>query len=290
MNDKAVAPVIAAMLILAVVVTFFAAWNAYFVPSMKAQSEIGHLKEVETGMLRFSSDIESAATLQKSLQISETIPLGGGDCMFDPVKSGGMIRVQSEPESYLLVSVTNATVSSDKKVRLVNYSYQPVNNFWQDQGYVWSHGNVNVTKGTLATPLQYYQMKNVTYPVVDSLFDLNPDSVYCNVITVNIVNMSPAEGHAAASGNGNSQLFIRSTIAPERITNVTGMDILVNPHLGGFGDSLWNSVSHQATTRVTCGNVHVTTDPGNRKVHLAFDPIPNMTILRQNTDLNIGAR
>ena len=72
------APVVAAMLILAIGVTFFAAWNAYYVPSMKAQSEITHLKDAETGFLRFSSDIETAASLKRNMQLSEPIPLEGG--------------------------------------------------------------------------------------------------------------------------------------------------------------------------------------------------------------------
>jgi len=52
-TDEAVAPVIAAMLVLAVLY-FFAVWNATAIPSMKAQSEVTHLQEVESGILRFS--------------------------------------------------------------------------------------------------------------------------------------------------------------------------------------------------------------------------------------------
>ena len=36
-------------------------------------------------------------------------------------------------------------------------------NFWQDQGYQWQYGYINVTKyGTLITPLSYDTMDNVT--------------------------------------------------------------------------------------------------------------------------------
>ena len=146
MKEDAVAPVVAAMLILAVVVTFFAAWNAYYVPSMKAQSEITHIKDVETGVLRFSSDIETAVSLKKNLKFSEQIPLGGGDFSFDSVKSGGELKVRNaSPAGYLRMNWTNGTESNpDNYFSLVRFSYTPVNNFWQDQGYDWRYGNVYV--------------------------------------------------------------------------------------------------------------------------------------------------
>lgn len=110
MKEDAVSPVIAAMLILAVVVTFFAAWHAYYVPSMKAQSEISHIREVETGFLRFSSDIETAASLKKGMRFSGSIPLGGGDFVFDPVKSGGELKIwNASPNGYLRLNWTSET-------------------------------------------------------------------------------------------------------------------------------------------------------------------------------------
>jgi len=93
-NEDAVSPVVAAMLILAIVVTFFAAWNAMYVPSMKAQSEITHLKDVESGFLRFSSDIETATSLKKNMRMSEPIPLEGGFHLRD----GKIRRITQGPE------------------------------------------------------------------------------------------------------------------------------------------------------------------------------------------------
>jgi len=46
----------------------------------------------------------------------------------------------------------------------VNFSYESVSNFWQDQGYQWQYGYINVTKygDMLKTPLSYDTMDNVT--------------------------------------------------------------------------------------------------------------------------------
>ena len=106
------APVVAAMLILAIGVTFFAAWNAYYVPSMKAQSEITHLRDVETGFLRFSSDIETAASLKRNMRLSEPIPLGGGEFTFDAVKSGGLLRIQNDTYGYMRIRIINGTTAA----------------------------------------------------------------------------------------------------------------------------------------------------------------------------------
>ncbi|MDD5025537.1 MAG: hypothetical protein PHN79_10600, partial [Methanoregula sp.] len=247
MNEDAVAPVVAVMLILAIGVTFFAAWNAYYVPSMKAQSEITHLKDVETGFLRFSSDIETAASLKKTVRLSEPIPLGGGEFTFNAVKSGGLLRIQNESEGYMRISIINGTtpVTTSNLLRFSNYSFQPVNNFWQDQGYVWSFGNVNVTKGSLSTPLLYTSMDTVTYRMTRSLFDLDmvpsrDDPAVCSLMNVYIVNMTPAAGHTTSSGNGNGMLVLESTVTNQQFTNATSMTLRINPGIPeGFRSALW---------------------------------------------------
>ncbi|MDO9033877.1 MAG: hypothetical protein Q7U51_01560 [Methanoregula sp.] len=297
MNDDAVAPVVAAMLILAIVVTFFAAWNAYYVPSMKAQSEITHLKDVESGFLRFSSDIETAASLKKSMRLSEPIPLGGGEFTFDAVKSGGTIRILGEKEGYMRLTVINGTIpeTTSSILRFSNYSYQPVNNFWQDQGYVWSYGNVNVTKGTLSTPLQYASMDDVSYGVTGALFDLDyvpslGDPAKCSRMNVYAVNITPAVGHTLASGNGNGMLGLDSTVMSQQFANATSMTVRINPDMPtGFRNALWNSVNLRVNESLTCGNVHAFSDAPNLEVRVVFDTIPNMTLNRKTTEISLGA-
>jgi hypothetical protein len=303
MSEDGVAPVVAAMLILAIGVTFFAAWNAYYVPTMKVQSEITHLRDVETGFLRFSSDINTAASLKTNTKLSEPIPLGGGEFTFDPVKSGGHLSIQNDTYGYLRIRIINGTTTpqavSVNFLHLSNYSYQTVDNFWQDQGYVWSYGYVNVTKGPLATPLQSTGMDDVDYGLTGALFGLDTvpwpeDPSKCSQITVYSVNITPAAGDTVASGNGNAMLVLNSTVANQQFTNVTNLNISVNRYLpGGFQNALWNTVN-QSASGMTCGNVQVIlpnpSDPSsNQTIQLVFAPIPNMTVNRKITEISLGA-
>lgn len=300
MTDDAVAPVVAVMLILAVIVTFFAAWNAYFVPSMKEQSEITHIGEVETGILKFSSNIETAASLKKKTRFSEPVPLGGGDFTFDPVKSGGVLRVQGEDKGYLRVEIVNdSTVQPSGALRMVNFSYQPVNNFWQDQGYSWSFGSVNVTKGSLSTPLQYASMDEVPYGITETLFDIGTapwvnDSAACSLVEIQVVNITPDPGHLTASGNGNAQLALESSGVSQGYPNTTQVNVTLYRNLPrGFRDALFESVN-RSLNEVSCSNMHVTfrsalTTDIDPEIGVQFDPIPNLTVNRKITGIVIRA-
>ncbi|AGB01933.1 hypothetical protein [Methanoregula formicica] len=300
MTDDAVAPVVAAMLILAVIVTFFAAWNAYFVPSMKEQSEITHIRLVETGILKFSSDIETAASLKRKTRFSEPVPLGGGDFTFDPVKSGGVLRIQGEDKGYLRTDIVNdSTAQPSSALRMVNFTYQPVNNFWQDQGYTWSFGNVNVTKGSLSAPLQYASMDEVTYGITETLFDIGTtpwvnDSAACSLVEIQVVNITPDPGHPMASGNGNAQLALESSVVSQGYPNTTQVNVTLYRNLPrGFRDALFESVN-RSLNEVSCSNMHVTyrsvlTGAVDPEIGVQFDPIPNLTLNRKITGIVVRA-
>jgi hypothetical protein len=304
MKEDAVAPVVAAMLLLAVVVTLFAAWNAYYVPSMKAQSEITHIRDVESGFLKFSSDIETAASLKKSMRLSEPVPLGGGEFTFDSVKSGGLLRIRGVPEEYLSTTILNGTdtmTSTSNVTVFSNYSYEPVNNFWQDQGYAWSYGNVNVTKGRLSTPLLDYRMDDVAYGVTGVLFDLDArpfpeDPAKCSLVTLYTVNITSDTGHTSASGNGNGRLVLNSTVTSQQLSNVTILNISVSNRQDipvRFQDAMWESVNRQINEYLlSCPNVHVSypQNPGVRgEVGIEFDRVPNATLIRKTTEIMLAA-
>jgi len=327
MSDDAVAPVIAVMLILAIAVTFFAAWNAYYVPSMKAQSEISHIKDVETGFLKFSSDIETAASLtsrKKTLKLSEPIPLGGGEFTFDPVKSGGELKIwnasplDTSSTGYFRLNLTNNTPEGPvtpfpgimQNFSLVKFSYTPVNNFWQDQGYGWSYGNVFVlnTERNLSTPLQFARWSDVTYGLAESLVDIEPvrsvstteipANKNCSSITIRVVDITPDSRHSQISGNGNGMLVLESTVRlPDEITHATSMHLSINTPPDRFRNStlwnetLWNSVNATSVERLSqCENI-VMAFPSEHETRLTFktDPgYPNMTLIRETTEIKVG--
>jgi hypothetical protein len=303
-SEDAVSPVVAVMLILAIVVTFFAAWNAYYVPSMKAQSEITHLKDVESGFLRFSSDIETATSLKKNMKLSEPIPLGGGDFAFDPVKSGGELKIwNASQEGFLHQDWTSETEPGNpgQSFGLVKFSYTPVNNFWQDQGYGWMNGNVYVlnTERNLSTPLQFYNTTDITYGLAGSLVEVEAVPSYsspgnCSSITIHTVNITPDSRHSHISGNGNGMLVLESKVDRKRVLNATSLTLNIVAPSGRFGSNVWNSVNASAVDAIApCGNVKriLPDDPDEQKLQLIFlaYPYPEITLIRETTEISIGA-
>lgn len=211
-NDEAISPVIAVMLILVVVVTFQAVYNTTYLPSLKEQAEIEHIGEVESAFLRFASSVENTASLKRDMQLKESMPLGGGDILLHGMKSGGSLEVA--PDDLLFEVTCNGT---SYPASLVRFSYTPVGNFWEDQGYSWRYGYVNVTRGELATPLQYCTMADVR---TDAL--ANPGfartligiegrgGATCEEIHVTMVTFSPGD-RSSISGNGAGTLELTAT-------------------------------------------------------------------------------
>ncbi len=209
-NDNAIAPVVAVMLILAVVVTLFSIYNATYLPGLKQSSEIQHLHEVEEGFLKFGSAIEEAASLKRNISLSQQIPFGGGDIVLNSLKSGGSLHVQRENEPYLTVYNNSLEVYS---LTLINFSYWTVNNFWVDQGYTWQYGYVNVTRDPESggTWLQHVTMDDVN-ETIDSfgqtLIEYNEDG---SDITIEAVNFLEGE-KSFTSGNGYGKLKLNATM------------------------------------------------------------------------------
>ena len=84
--------------------------------------------------------------------------------MVNLLKSSGTLSVQDENIPIYTLNLTDGTGTPVALVNgtMVNFSYEPTNNFWQDQGYRWQDGYINVTKyGILSTPLGYYTMTDV---------------------------------------------------------------------------------------------------------------------------------
>lgn len=276
MNDDAVAPVIAVMLILAAVVTFLVIWNGIYVPSMKQGAEVGHLQNVESAFLHFSSDIERAISARQNLSLSEPVQLGGGDFFFNTLRSSGSLSIQNEkkPVYYLTLEDPNGQVEIDGT--LVNISYEPQGNFWQDQGYHWQYGYLNVTKHrTLQSPLKQYNITNIenefegtgslatfagsfgdldytinqtplqnTTPTTDNRFTFSPRAGNCSSIVIWAVNLSALPDHQFVSSNGFGTLELKSSVISvpyyevSKITIGSGRDPFGNATFRNWNNSL----------------------------------------------------
>ena len=157
-NDDAVSSVVALMLLLAVIATFLSLYATTYVPGLKEQSEIDRTNTVKEAFVGFSSDIERIVYKKAGgVSYGYSIPLGAGDVLMSPEKSSGMLAVRN------LGNFTDIYVDSDlvANCSMVNVTFEPSYSFWEEQGYVWQYGYINVTKGVRTTPLEAYSMDDV---------------------------------------------------------------------------------------------------------------------------------
>ncbi|HON81221.1 MAG TPA: hypothetical protein PLN56_04150 [Methanoregulaceae archaeon] len=222
-NDDAIAPVVAVMMILVVVVTLLGIWNAIYLPGFKQQAEVEHLRDVENGMVRFSADIDNSIFLWRNGTMSESIPLGGGDILLNSIRSGGGIRINQRESATNVIDVDGIPSAYGF---LSNITYEPVSNFWLNQGYSWEEGTINVSRGPVSVPIslenQYLEARDAFRKNLLKQPEYSND--YHN-ITIKIVNITPHSLNSASSGNGNSQLKLNATVVrlPEwsGVTNLT---------------------------------------------------------------------
>ncbi|NQS78115.1 MAG: hypothetical protein HQQ74_05320 [Methanoculleus bourgensis] len=297
MDERAVAPVVAAMLLLAALVMFLSVYNAIVVPSFKEQAEVEHLYAVEESFLAFGSDMTTAAALKQDLHLSKRIPLGGGETIFDPVRSGGSLRVSEDPGGPLASVTVDGTPYF---CNLTNFSYTPISNFWRDQGYIWQYGYTNVTgAGGLQTPLDYADMDKVREAAersgfAGSLIEIEHDGRYdnndnynCTDVRIWVVTFEPDKKHYFASGNGVGTLSLNAAVEDIRITpSPNTIEIAVNTGLPvPLNTSLWakcNETFHAMNE--TYANVeNCTFSPKEDPVTLTFtdsEHVPERVTLR----------
>jgi hypothetical protein len=210
MNDDSIAPVVAVMMILVVVVTLLSIWNAIYLPGFKQQAEVEHLKDVETGMVRLGAAIDNSIHFWRNGTMAEPIPLGGGDILLNSLRSGGELRIRQLPGAAITITIDGSPFTHGY---LSNITYTPVSNFWLDQGYSWQNGTVNVTKGHTSVPitlLSKYEETQAQY-----LNNLRKPPDYSNSnhnVTLSFVNITPDGRFNTTSGNGIVQLKLNATI------------------------------------------------------------------------------
>ena len=147
-KDDAVSPVIALMLILAILATCMAVYTTTYVPGLKQQDEITHSGEVKLAFERFASDIDNVIALGKPAVYTEVLELGGGDVPLSPTKSSGTVEINT-------TVIGNYTIGSETKdLYGIEISYLPSFTAWEKQGYLYKNGVVWIVKDEKKTPAQ----------------------------------------------------------------------------------------------------------------------------------------
>lgn len=91
-NEYAVSSVVSAILLLAVITTFLAAINSYYIPSLVADHEIHHMQDVRNSFMEIAASASSESSKERVL-----IPLGDGGLPFiSSLSSSGTLTVSPD--------------------------------------------------------------------------------------------------------------------------------------------------------------------------------------------------
>lgn len=213
-KDDAVSPVIALMLILAILATCMAVYTTTYVPGLKQQDEITHSGEVKLAFERFASDIDNVIALGKPAVYTEVLELGGGDVPLSPTKSSGTVEINT-------TVIGNYTVSgggTEIPLNGIGISYLPSFTAWEKQGYLYKNGVVWITKDEKITPAQLmlYEVKDGEDREKEILEKWYPASPTSEVI---IPNFSVVEGKSEITGTSAVKLRLNATLG-EDMTDV----------------------------------------------------------------------
>ena len=179
-KDDAVSPVIALMLILAILATCMAVYTTTYVPGLKQQDEITHTGEVKLAFMRFASDIDNVIAQGKPAVYTEVLELGGGDVPLSPTKSSGTIEINT-------TVIGNYTVDSETKdLNGIAVSYTPSFTAWEKQGYLYKNGVVWIVKDEKKTPsaLKLYNIEDGLEQENDTVVKWFSPTVADGVLTI----------------------------------------------------------------------------------------------------------
>ena len=158
-NDDAVSSVVALMLLLAVIATFISLYATSYVPGLKEQSEIDQVKSVKEAFMESSNDIRHIASGKISASYGHLVPLGAGDILMSPEKSSGTLTV-TDIGAFAEIRTT-PTGAPNATCNMTSIAFEPSYTFWEEQGYTWQYGYINVTKKGKEVPLTGFTMEDV---------------------------------------------------------------------------------------------------------------------------------
>lgn len=205
-KDDAVSPVVALMLILAILATCMAVYTTTYVPGLKQQDEITHSGEVKLAFERFASDIDNVIAQGKPAVYTEVLELGGGDVPLSPTKSSGTVEINT---SNIGKYQTNS--GSEQDLNGIEISYLPSFTAWEKQGYLYKKGVVWITKDEKKTPamLTLYTFEDGGNREKEILAKWYPVSPTSEVI---IPNFSVVEGKSEITGTSAVRLRLNATL------------------------------------------------------------------------------
>ncbi|MDD1695146.1 MAG: hypothetical protein LUQ71_10520 [Methanoregula sp.] len=297
-EEDGVASVVALMLLLAVIVTFLSLYATTYLPALKQQAEIEQVTSVKEAFMRFDNDMEQVISDKKNASYGEMIRLGGGEILINPEKSSGTLSV-GEPRLLYTVTLTGSSGVESFSGSMANVTYIPSYSFWEDQGYSWQYGYINVTKGKKETPLSYNTMNDVNEkwipgyagkfleitPVPNATTSSSLDGLVITAVT--IVPSDVPDEKDGTSGNGACVLRINSTTTKISRDNVQG-DLTVSIRAEDADTPLYsylNSYAHQQVSGI--GQSYSLSQPDSSSLTIPQDPDHPVTVTLNEVRISV---
>lgn len=181
MNSEGVSTVVATILILGIIVTVISVLNAYYFPSVAAELEIEHMKNVQDRFFRIASKIRSCenATVE--------IPLGSGRVpVVSSLSSSGAIIVSNAGR--MNITLTNATFNESYNGS-GSVKFSSSNNFWLNQEYIFENGAVILNQSNRAlmrlTPFEMDNDTRINLFAIENNDSIAGNGVQCVKIIIN---------------------------------------------------------------------------------------------------------
>ena len=211
-KDDAVSPVIALMLILAILATCMAVYTTTYVPGLKQQDEITHSGEVKFAFMRFASDIDNTIAQGKPAVYTEVLELGGGDVPLSPSKSSGTVEINTTK-----IGKYQINGGEEQVLNGIEIQYTPSFTAWEKQGYQYRNGVVWITKDEKITPasMTLYKIENGTDRENETIAKWYPDTA------VVIPQFSVDENRSEITGTSTAKLRLNATLGDTETNSVT---------------------------------------------------------------------
>ena len=240
-KDDAVSPVIALMLILAILATCMAVYTTTYVPGLKQQDEITHSGEVKLAFERFASDIDNVIALGKPAVYTEVLELGGGDVPLSPTKSSGTIEINTSK-----IGTYKIGEGTEQDLNGIEISYLPSFTAWEKQGYLYKNGVVWIVKDEKMTPsaLKLYTIQDGLNSTNETIKTWFSPTVTDGILTIPQFSVGDSN---EVTGTPAVKLRLNATVSDTTASSVTIK----------LGDE---TISHSGITTIRFLNIEVSVE------------------------------
>lgn len=145
-ENKAVAGVIEALLMVALVAIILSMIQLYYIPQIMEQKEADHMDDVTNQFSFLKAMIDFQSMVEENVPISSPITLGSEALpYFVTMPASGQLNVIDNQESYN-ITVDNGTILEPKVIPLTSIKYEAFNFYYIDQIYILEGGCIIVSQ------------------------------------------------------------------------------------------------------------------------------------------------